>query len=127
MKVKVLKVKREGFISRLGIEFETGLILYTASFVWAGNDKIKQTAKLFGETVVKLRKEMSYACESCSLVKADVVWREETEQYECGECYMAWCKEQGLCTACEYQAGKYCSWWKDGKGEPPLCQSGDTK
>ena len=38
----------------------------------------------------------TYACESCSLVKTGVVWREETEQYECGECYESWRKEQGL-------------------------------
>lgn len=38
----------------------------------------------------------AYACESCSLVRTDVVWREETEQYECGECYEAWRKENGL-------------------------------
>jgi len=28
-----------------------------------------------------------YACESCSLVKSDVKWHEETEQYECEECW----------------------------------------
>lgn len=37
-----------------------------------------------------------YACESCSLVKTDVVWRDETEQYECEECYQAWRKEKEL-------------------------------
>ena len=28
-----------------------------------------------------------YACECCSLVKTGVVWREQTEQFECPECY----------------------------------------
>ena len=32
----------------------------------------------------------AYACESCSLVKADVKWREDSEQYECLECYADW-------------------------------------
>lgn len=38
----------------------------------------------------------TYACESCSLVKSGVIWREETEQYECAECYDYWRKENGL-------------------------------
>lgn len=50
--------------------------------------------KALGEVVFSKKK--SYACESCSLVKTDVVWREETEQYECEECYQAWRIEQGL-------------------------------
>ena len=41
-------------------------------------------------------KDKTYACESCSLVKSDVVWRDETEQYECDECYQVWCEEQGI-------------------------------
>lgn len=31
--------------------------------------------------------EKKYSCECCSVIKADVKWREETEQYECDECY----------------------------------------
>jgi len=36
-------------------------------------------------------------CESCGRRDCiDVEWREETEQYECEECYQAWRKENGL-------------------------------
>lgn len=38
----------------------------------------------------------TFVCESCSRVKVDVSWREETEQYECQECYQVWRMEQGL-------------------------------
>ena len=56
MIVKVKKLKREGFITRLGIEFENGLSLYTPSFVFCRQEIIQQTSKKFGETVVNLRR-----------------------------------------------------------------------
>jgi len=33
-------------------------------------------------------------CESCGRLRADVKWRNETEQYECQECYQ-WYLDHG--------------------------------
>lgn len=43
----------------------------------------------FISTLQDKPEDKKYACESCSLMKADVKWRDETEQYECGECWQA--------------------------------------
>ena len=34
-----------------------------------------------------------YYCESCSKLKSNVEWREDTEQYECAECYQLFLNE----------------------------------
>jgi len=52
--------------------------------------------RLNSAVIVYDEKKKLYACESCSGVKTDVRWREETEQYECQECYEVWKKENGI-------------------------------
>jgi len=43
----------------------------------------------------KIRKEYRY-CESCSRIRKDVKWRNDTEQYECQECYNWWLESIGV-------------------------------
>jgi hypothetical protein len=38
--------------------------------------------RLQGESI-----DGKYYCESCSRLRADIIWRDDTEQYECQECY----------------------------------------
>lgn len=43
----------------------------------------KQHGRFF---CLKCQREKTY-CECCGRLRADVKWRNETEQYECQECY----------------------------------------